>query len=220
MIDTSQPRFRGGEHAEHMLQELVEEKRLGRVVGPARAPDHWPTSLTWTPSKTPRRETSSRLPPCTILQEDEHGHVKIRREGQGPRHPHAPPGHQLRGAGTPHGRRAGRHTRPGARLAQRLPPEAPATFLATSYGITLWFRLAMCFGAAASVWKLNRTADALQLLTRILLLLMGGHYVDDFNEYDEVAPSDFHAFADVFNLFGLQVKESPGQPARHTGSQL
>ena len=42
----------------------------------------------------------------------------------------------------------------------------------------------MCFGAAASVWNFNRAADALQLLLRGLLLVVGRHYVDDFNAID------------------------------------
>ena len=39
----------------------------------------------------------------------------------------------------------------------------------------------MCFGAAASVWNLNRAADAVQMVLRALLLVLFGHYVDDFN---------------------------------------
>ena len=46
------------------------------------------------------------------------------------------------------------------------------------------------FGAAASVWNFNRAADAVQLIVRALVLLMGGHYVDDSNG------SDFEALAD------------------------
>ena len=68
-------------------------------------------------------------------------------------------------------------------------PSHNATFLHTEHGLTLWFHLAMCFGAAASVWNFNRVADALQLLTRMLLLLVGGHYEDDFNGIESVHPT-------------------------------
>ena len=88
-----------------------------------------------------------------------------------------------------------------------------ATFLHTDNGLTLWFHLAMCFGAAALVWNFNRVADALQLLPRMWLLLVGGHYVDDFNglEYAEHADSAFYAFSDFFHALRLPVKESKAQ---------
>ena len=70
----------------------------------------------------------------------------------------------------------------------------------------------MCFGAAASVCN-NRVADALQLRTRMLLFVVGGHYVDDFNslEYTEHADSAFNAFSDFFTTMGLRVKDSKAQ---------
>ena len=93
-------------------------------------------------------------------------------------------------------------------------PSHNATFLHTRHGLTLWFHMAMCFGAAASVWNFNRVADALQLIARMLLLVVGGHYVDDFNgfEYAEHAHNAFHAFSDLFHVLGLRVKESKAQP--------
>ena len=63
-------------------------------------------------------------------------------------------------------------------------PSHNATFLHTQRGLTLWFHMAMRFGAAASVWNFNRVADALQ---RMLLLIVGGHYVDDFNGLEYAA---------------------------------
>ena len=62
-------------------------------------------------------------------------------------------------------------------------------------------------------------ADALHLLTRMLLLLVGGHYVDDFNgvEYAEHSDSAFHAFSEFFHVLGFRVKDSKAQPpaSRH-----
>ena len=46
----------------------------------------------------------------------------------------------------------------------------------------------LCFGATASAWNFTRVADALQLLTRMLLLMVGGHYVDDFNGLEFAEP--------------------------------
>ena len=93
-------------------------------------------------------------------------------------------------------------------------PAHSGTFLATEHGVTLWFHLAMCFGAAASVWNFNRAGDALQVLLRHLLLLAVGHYVDDFNALDfpEAAQDAHDAFSDVFSLLGLQTKASKAQP--------
>ena len=92
-------------------------------------------------------------------------------------------------------------------------PAHSGTFLATPAGLTLWFHLAMCFGAAASVWNFNRAADALQALTRVLLWLVGGHFVDDFTGVDlpELAASAFYSLADLFQELGLQTKPSKAQ---------
>ena len=53
----------------------------------------------------------------------------------------------------------------------------------------------------------------------MLLLLVGGHYVDDFNgvEYAEHSDSAFHAFSEFFHVLGLRVKDSKAQPpaSRH-----
>eukprot|EP00439_Symbiodinium_sp_Y106_P019720 s5341_g2.t1 len=77
-------------------------------------------------------------------------------------------------------------------------PSHSGTFVAGAAGVTLSFHLAMCFGTAASVWHFNRTADALQAIQRILLWIIAGHFVDDFNgiDMDEVADSAFQGMAD------------------------
>ena len=50
----------------------------------------------------------------------------------------------------------------------------------------------------------------------MLLLIVGGHYVDDFNglEYAEHAHNAFHAFSSLFGILGLRVKKSKAQPPR------
>ena len=88
-------------------------------------------------------------------------------------------------------------------------PEHCATFLPTAAGVTLWMHMAMCFGAAASVWNFNRAGDAAQLV-----FLLGGHYVDDFNagDFGDLADSAFDAFSGLFGDLGLQTKPSKAQP--------
>ena len=49
---------------------------------------------------------------------------------------------------------------PGPDPHARWLTDKSATFLATSYGMTVWFHLAMCFGATASVWNFSRVTDA------------------------------------------------------------
>ena len=81
----------------------------------------------------------------------------------------------------------------------------------------MWFHMAMCFGAAASVWNFNRTADALQALKRVLLWVLSGHFVDDFNrvDIDELAEGAFDGMAEFLDLVGLQTKPSKAQkPAK------
>ena len=89
-------------------------------------------------------------------------------------------------------------------------PGHSAMLLATPDGPTLWLHMAMCFGAAASVWNFNRAADALQQLLRVLLLIAAGHFVDDFTAIEDIltAASAFQSFEELFGLLGLRVKPS------------
>ena len=50
--------------------------------------------------------------------------------------------------------------------------------LITSAGPILFRHHALTFGAVASVWSFNRSADALTFLSRRVLALTAGHYVD------------------------------------------
>ena len=87
-------------------------------------------------------------------------------------------------------------------------PAHSGTFLPAPHGVTMWFHMAMCFGAAASVWNFNRTADALQALKRVLLWVVSGHFVDDFNgvDLDELATGAFEGMAVFLEQLGLQTK--------------
>ena len=72
----------------------------------------------------------------------------------------------------------------------------------------------MCFGAAASEWNFNRAGDAVQLLVRALVLLLGSHYVNDFNalNFADLADSAHHTFGGIFGNLGLQTKPSKARP--------
>ncbi|CAE7872527.1 unnamed protein product [Symbiodinium microadriaticum] len=196
-------RPRDQEHTRALLDELVAETRLGRVMGPCAAPDHWSVSTVALPSLTDmgvlrqQLAIASRADPATT-----------------------PPWRRLTSRPTSFwGTSSTSSCAPG----QGWDPVVfghdlqNGTFLPSAAGVTLWFHFAMCFGAAASVWNFNRAADAVQMLLRSLLLVLLGHFVDDFNGVDaaDLADSAHHAVADFFALLGLQTKPSKAQaPAK------
>ncbi|CAE7487292.1 PUB3, partial [Symbiodinium sp. CCMP2456] len=79
-------RGRSGVHTAALLEELVQEARLGRVTGPCAAPDHWSvatSALPWTADMHTLRQPP--LGDCfaalsfAICQVDENGDLKLRR---------------------------------------------------------------------------------------------------------------------------------------------
>ena len=60
----------------------------------------------------------------------------------------------------------------------------------------------------------HRTADALQALKRVLLWIVSGHFVDDFNgvDIDELADGAFDGMAGFLDLIS-----EAGQGAHHPG---
>ena len=237
-----------GEHWETLLTELVAEVKLGRVVGPTHPPAGW-NIATVPVLNTPGADRLVTPPPgrhfvaasFAIVQEDGEGNVKVRRGEDWRRSGHnstilahdVPTHHFVddvvdfirrvvelaASRGVPAARLFGHDLLNAYRQWAVRHPAHSGTFLATPAGLTLWFHLAMCFGAAASVWNFNRAADALQALNRVLLWVVGGHFVDDFSGVDlpELAASAFYALADLFQELGLQTKPSKAQApaARH-----
>ena len=228
---------RVGEYTDTLLKELVDEAKLGRVVGPLRAPQSWPVqtvALPFVPGFDHLQPAPSTEPfvaaSFPIIQADEKGEVKVRRGEDWRRSSHnatvrafdVPTHHfvedfvDLARVTSQEGqdlRLFGHDLLNAYRQWPVKSPEHSATILATEHGITLWMHHAMCFGAAASVWNFNRAADTLQQLLRTVLWLLVGHYVDDFNgvEFDELATHGFEAFADLFALLGLVTKASKAQ---------
>ena len=235
-------RLAAGTHTDTLLAELVEETRLGRVVGPTRAPPGWNLHTTAVLDR-PGVDTLVPPPPgqhfaaasFPIVQTDEAGNDKIRRGEDWRRsghnstiRAHDVPTHHFVDDYVDMIRRLVEIVGVPAVAAIRIfghdlmnayrqwPVRDPAhsgTFLAGPHGVTMWFHMAMCFGAAASVWNFNRTADALQALKRVLLWIVSGHFVDDFNGVDieDMADGAFHGMAEFFELLGLQTKPSKAQ---------
>ena len=194
-------RPRDQEHTQALLDELVEETRLGRVTGPCAAPRHWSVTTTALPSVAGMG--SLRQPPAgdcfaalsfAICQVDEHGDLKLRRGEDWRRSGHNAtmgaedvPTHHFLGDIVDLILRAwaegwdpvvfGHDLQNAYRQWAVRHPGHCGAFLPTSSGVTLWFHFAMCFGAAASVWNFNRAADAVQMLLRALLLVLLGHFV-------------------------------------------
>ncbi|CAE7420961.1 PUB3 [Symbiodinium microadriaticum] len=186
----------------------------------SQAPDHWSVSTVALPSVADMGVL--RQPPTgdcfaalsfAICQVDENGELKLRRGEDWRRSGHNA---TMGASDVPTHHFLGDIVDLVLRWAVRHPGHCGA-FLPSASGVTLWFHFAMCFGAAASVWNFNRAADAVQMLLRSLLLVLLGHFVDDFNGVDaaDLADSAHHAVADFFALLGLQTKPSKAQaPAK------
>ena len=160
---------RPGEHWETLLQELVAEVKLGRVVGPTAPPAGW-NIVTVPVLYAPGADRLVTPPPgrhfaaaFAIVQEDGEGNVKVRRGEDWRRSGHNAtilahdvPTHHFVDDVVDFIRRVVEPRCPGARLfghdllnayrqwAVRNPAHS-GTFLATPAGLTLWFHLAMCF---------------------------------------------------------------------------
>eukprot|EP00439_Symbiodinium_sp_Y106_P000024 s12665_g1.t1 len=212
-----------------LLQELVSEKRLGRVLGPTRAPAWLGVQAAVIPDQLDT-DIVEEPPPgehflagsFAVCQTDEAGELKVRRAEDWRRSGHNAtvrvqdvPTHHFIGSFVDLARRMAAdlvvfgHDLLNA--YRQWPVRVPAqcgTFLGTRHGVTFWYHLAMNFGATASVWNLNRGADALQQLLRGLLLLATGHYVDDFNGLDDaiLGESAMLSFQDLFAALGFLTK--------------
>ncbi|CAE7195818.1 eIF3-S7 [Symbiodinium natans] len=216
------PTARPGAHSDALLAELVEERRLGRVIGPARAPADWPIRTVALPHI--KDMTTLVEPPdhdifvaasFPIIQVDENGDEKLRRGKDWRRSGHNStvkatdvPTHHFVGDFVDLARRfahlgvtplvLGHDLLSAYRQWAVKHPAHSGTFLATEHGVLL----------------------------RHLLLLAVGHYVDDFNALDfpEAAQDAHDAFSDVFSLLGLKTKASKAlssdQLAPHVAHRL
>ena len=71
------------------------------------------------------------------------------------------------------------------------------------------------FGSRGAVWSYNLFADALMMLFRLILWVVVGHFVDDFNgdEPEESAQSAFESVAELSTILGFPMSGDKAQSA-------
>eukprot|EP00435_Cladocopium_sp_Y103_P030116 s227_g7.t1 len=216
-------------HWQAMLDELLAEKRKGRLAGPFQAPSSWSCqtvpvaghsllkledewigcACSFSVEQTDKirriEDWSASYHNSTIAVNDVPTHHGIQHFVESAKHcqQHGlfclPWGHDLDAA---YRQIAVRH------------PNLCYVLLQTPSGPTLWKHHALSFGATSSVWSFNRLGDALCFLARKLMFIPSLHYVDDFTTIEpaEVALSGFQCFAELFDLLGLHMKAKKAQP--------
>ena len=217
------------QHWATMLEELVEEKKCGRVQGPFAAPSSWPIQ-TVAPTghhllPTPAGPIfpsicfavvqSDKIRRCEDLRRSFHNQTIFAT--QTPTHHHVDVyadvikfmGQQAIPV------KVWSHDLDSAYRQFPVKDQAFSyTILFTESGPTLWRHCALAFGAVSSVWSFNRAADCLMLVARKLLLSNLFHYVDDFAavEASDIATSGFEAFTDMCLSLGLRTKPKKATP--------
>ena len=217
------------EHWEPMLQELLEDRNMGRLEGPFRAPSHWPVQTIGLPGEdlleTPDDQILAAF--CfSVLQSD-----KIRRCEDHRRSHH---NSTIAVSDVPHHDSIDAYVRLALWWLNRCsdPVQVWAHDLDSAYrqlgvrdqmysyviintpqGAMLFRHTALCFGSTASVWSFNRFADSLVTLMHHLFLAPVLHYVDDFGgvEPATTARSSFDTFAAFFQCLGLKTKEKKAE---------
>ena len=185
-----------------MLQEILQEARLGLMRGPYAAPADWPRRCVPVASHVgferclPLSGSIRVAEAFSVVQQGSDGARKVRRCEDYRRSGHTStiqvrdvPAHDdiskcvqilLRL------QMAGLRTKVWCQdlwaayrqFQVRCPAETFALLLSPA-GPTLWEHGVLPFGAASSVWCFNRCVDALSFLARSLLLILLIHFVDD-----------------------------------------
>ena len=227
------------DHYEMMLDEIVQEVKMGRMNGPYTAPPHW-DHHTVIPQKYPDLQLIPIPHPSpaiamafSIQQTGSDGQEKIRRGEDWRRSGHNAtcimhdqpyhhtPDHFAALAIRTHQYNPNHllhvwgHDHDGA--YRQLPldlPEQAYVLLHTPEGPTLWSHNVLLFGSSASVWGYNRFGDALVSMSRLILLCPTMHYVDDYGstEVSHHAESGFRSFEDFNGALGYNMKTSKRQP--------
>ena len=218
------------QHWQTMLDELIQDRNNGKLVGPLRAPDNWPVSTVGIQGE-PLQEL-----PCEVLgasicfavvQSD-----KIRRCEDFRRSHHNA---TIQAWDSPHHHCIGEYAslaawniKQGSKgvglwahdldAAYRQLPIRDVRYafvvLQTPKGVTLWQHQALGFGATASVWGFNRMADSMLYLARQLTLIPCLHFVDDFGGIEDMATAhnSFQCFDQMFASLGLRMKQKKAAP--------
>ena len=222
-------------HWQVMLDELMEETRKGRVEGPLQAPPSWGATLPPygdIPLKAAPTDEAWAAMCFAVVQSD-----KVRRCEDYRRSSH---NSTVEAGDTPHYHDIECYISMIRRLktmdqgnpeiwgqdmagAYRQLPVKPGddtyTILMLPQGPSLWRHRAAPFGAVASVWAFCRFGDAVTSLARRLLVILNGHFVDDWTgiELPATVQSSCEAFKTFFQLLGLDMK--PEKEQLPAGSQ-
>lgn len=213
-----------------MLEELLEEEKKGRVEGPLQAPHDWGVRFPAVQGATlrPAPTEHARAAMCfAVVQSD-----KVRRCEDYRRSSHNA---TVLAYDCPHYNDVECYAALVRRLqtldqgtamvwgqdlagAYRQLPVEPGgdtyTLLFLPDGPSLWRHRAAPFGAVASVWAFCRFGDALTSLARRLLVVLTGHFVDDWTgvELPATAASSCSSFKTFFEHLGLDMKPEKEQP--------
>ena len=208
-----------------MLSELEQELDKGRMEGPFHAPSWWPCRSRDLPGRPcqPLPDDDIAVSFCFSVEQSD----KVRRCEDFRRSGH---NSTVTAFTTPHHHDV--KTFSMLALATDVsagPPKIWAQDLASAYrqfpvkepnhcwcalntpeGTVLVRHRSLMFGASASVWHFNRSADAIMFLARRALALSIGHYVDDFLSVEraDLVDSGFHEFTRLARLLGLRMKEA------------
>ena len=209
------------EHWKPMLDELVEEQRLGRVEGPFHTPSSWGVpgiSVGGLPLLD--LEDHEVLAAGCFADWRRSGHNSTVSVADVPLH-HSVDDYTACAAHAARQQAVCSTWGHDLEAAYRQLPVRDRhecfTFLRVPDGLCLFRHNSLSFGAVASVWAFNRVADTLTVLARKLIWSPVLHFVDDFGatEPEEFAPSGFDSFADMVHLLGLRTKPKKAQsPSR------
>ena len=207
-----------------MLDELYEERRLGRLSGPFVQPSWWPCMSVGFEGEDllPLPQDQITVSFCFSVQQQDKvrrcedfrrsGHNATVAVNDSPPHDDVDKFIQLAKAYSSLGFCSEVWSQDLSGAYRQFPvrnPDDCYCAILTEKGPMLFKHHALSFGAVASVWSFNRCADALTFLSRRLLAVTVGHYVDDFIgvEEEHTVMSGFEQFTRLFRLLGLRMKE-------------
>ena len=196
-------------HADELLRQVLNERRLNRVYGPFQAPASWGARAAPLPSHL--QEEQDRLVPLlpapqraaaalafSIVTHDDQGELKVRRGEDWRRSGHNgttqvtdKPHYHTVDAYTATARAARDrgmtglhvwgHDHEGAYRQCALADPTSAFFvLPTKHGPMIFQHSVLMFGAKGAVWGYGRVGDALVHIVRCLLAAPTLHFVDDY----------------------------------------
>lgn len=212
-----------------MLEELKTELKKGRMSGPYKAPEWWPIQTT-SVDDAPLQELpfqnicisfcfsvsqSDKIRRCEDFRRSGHNSTVIAHD--------VPCHHDIQTfmdlalsqpAGDTPSRVWAQDLNGAYRQFAVRDPNDCFCVLMTPQGPLLLKHHALIFGATSSVWNFNRAADSLMFLSRRLLAVTLGHYVDDFIgiEPEHLVDSGFEQFTRLMRILGLRMKESKALP--------